>query len=78
MRGRYRGAMFQPGYGRPAPQPAYQPPVAAPVPPPVALPEDEMNARLAQLQQLGALKVQGVLTVAEFEAEKRKILGDDA
>jgi hypothetical protein len=35
-----------------------------------------MAARLAQLRQLGELKAQGILTDAEVEAQKRKILGD--
>jgi hypothetical protein len=34
-----------------------------------------MRVRLAQLQQLGRLKEQGVLSEAEFEAQKRQILG---
>jgi hypothetical protein len=34
-----------------------------------------MNTRLAQLQQLGALRAQGVLSEAEFEDQKRQILG---
>jgi hypothetical protein len=33
-----------------------------------------MNTRLAQLQQLGALRAQGVLNQAEFEKQKRQIL----
>ena len=55
----------------PAPvgQPEYAPPVAAAEPPP-----DDMNDKLDQLTQLGALKEQGILTEAEFEAQKSKIL----
>ena len=34
-----------------------------------------MSETLAQLQQLAELKAQGVLTDAEFEAQKRRILG---
>ena len=34
-----------------------------------------MSDTLAQLQQLGALKTQGILTEAEFEAQKQRILG---
>jgi hypothetical protein len=34
-----------------------------------------MDAKLAQLQQLGELKAQGILSETEFEIEKRKILG---
>jgi hypothetical protein len=36
---------------------------------------DDTSDRLAQLQQLGALKAQGVLTDAEFEQQKARILG---
>jgi len=35
---------------------------------------DDTADRLAQLQQLGALKAQGVLTEAEFERQKARIL----
>jgi hypothetical protein len=34
-----------------------------------------MSDRIAQLQQLADLKAQGVLTEAEFQAQKAKILG---
>ena len=40
--------------------------------PAVAAPS--MDDKLAQLQQLGQLKDAGVLTAAEFEAQKAKIL----
>ena len=53
-------------YAEPAPQAAYAPP-----PPP---PQDDMAAKLAQLKDLGALKEQGVLSDAEFEAQKARIL----
>jgi hypothetical protein len=33
-----------------------------------------MDAKLAQLKDLGQLKDQGVLSEAEFEAQKRRIL----
>ncbi len=35
---------------------------------------DDTSDRLTQLQQLGALKAQGVLTEAEFEQQKARIL----
>jgi hypothetical protein len=35
---------------------------------------DPTSARLGQLRQLGELKAQGVLTEAEFEQQKAKIL----
>jgi hypothetical protein len=47
---------------------AYEPP---PPPAPVAAPAPDM---LTQLQQLGDLKAQGILTDAEFETQKAKIL----
>jgi hypothetical protein len=46
---------------------------AEPEPEPVAA--DDMDAKLAQLKQLGELKTQGVLSDAEFEDQKRRILG---
>ena len=42
-----------------------------PAPPPAAPAESD---RLEQLKQLGELKASGVLTDAEFEAQKAKIL----
>jgi Short C-terminal domain len=42
---------------------------------PQAPPEDSMSDKLAQLKQLGELKSQGVLTEAEFQAQKKRILG---
>ncbi len=58
---------------------AQQPPAmavaAGPAPgvmvPPAAAPEDDM---LAQLERLGTLKAQGILTEEEFAAQKAKIL----
>jgi uncharacterized Zn finger protein len=45
-------------------------------PPPTAAPASGGTADvLAQLKELGELKAQGVLTEAEFEAQKRRILG---
>lgn len=63
--------------------PSYQQPVyEAPPPPPAAVvvaaaeppAEPDMNAKLAQLQQLGELKAQGILTDVEFEIQKQRIL----
>jgi Short C-terminal domain len=45
---------------------------APPPPPPAAAPSEE--DKLAQLKQLGELKASGVLTEAEFESQKAKIL----
>ena len=52
-----------------AQQPAYAPPPQA-----AAAPADDTSDKLEQLKQLGELKAQGVLTDAEFQAEKNKIL----
>ena len=67
----------QPVYQQPAPpppvyqQPAPPPPAAAPAPS-TGLTDDS----IAQLKQLGELHESGVLTDAEFEAAKQKILGN--
>ena len=47
------------------------PPPAAPAPAAPAPQEDS----IAQLERLGALKAQGILTEEEFAAQKAKILG---
>jgi hypothetical protein len=49
-----------------------QPDAYEQAPPP---PADDMDTKLAQLRELGELKTQGVLSDAEFEAQKRRILG---
>ena len=49
-----------------APQPQYVAPAPAPAP------EEDVYS---QLERLGALKAQGILTEEEFAAEKAKILG---
>ncbi|MEV4615890.1 SHOCT domain-containing protein [Kitasatospora sp. NPDC049258] len=49
-------------------QPAYQ------APPPQAAPADDMSSKISQLKELGELKSQGVLTDAEFEAQKARLL----
>jgi hypothetical protein len=69
--------------GAPAPPPQYQAPAqpqqayAEPVPPQApaapAQPAD-MNDRLTQLKQLGELLSAGILTQAEFEQQKTRIL----
>ena len=55
-----------------APPPAVQPPPGA-APPPQATSAD-MSERLAQLAQLSDLKNAGVLTDAEFDEQKARIL----
>lgn len=54
-----------------AAQPVPRPPVAEPSPPPTAGPSSD---DIERLQQLAALRSQGVLTEEEFAAEKAKIL----
>ena len=60
-----------------APAPA-APPSAAPMPQappaPAQAPPADMSQRLAQLAQLGELKSAGILTEAEFEQQKARIL----
>jgi hypothetical protein len=56
----------------PPQQEQYAPPPQAAAPPPPAAPA--MDDKLAQLKQLGELKDAGVLTEAEFEVQKDKIL----
>ncbi|MFF8403997.1 SHOCT domain-containing protein [Streptomyces sp. NPDC014846] len=48
----------------------------APPPPPASqtAPADEMTGKIEQLKQLADLKAQGVLTDAEFEDQKRRLL----
>ncbi|MEZ0447501.1 SHOCT domain-containing protein [Cellulomonas sp. ICMP 17802] len=55
-----------------APQPTY----AAPPPPPqpAAPAPADMDAKLAQLAQLGSLRDAGVLSDIEFEVQKNRIL----
>ena len=58
-------------------QPAYQeppPPAYAPPPPPAPPPAADAPDMLEQLQKLGELRAAGVLTEAEFAAQKAKIL----
>jgi Short C-terminal domain len=42
---------------------------------PAAAADPEMDARLAQLRQLGDLREQGLLTDEEFAEQKRRLLG---
>lgn len=51
------------------------PPPAAPAPVAPQSGADEMTGKIDQLKQLADLKAQGVLTEAEFEAQKRQVLG---
>ncbi|MFD6229340.1 SHOCT domain-containing protein [Streptomyces sp. NPDC060232] len=53
----------------PPPPPA---PAAPPPPPPAG---DDMSSKLDQLQKLGELKAQGLLTEEEFTQQKSRLLG---
>jgi hypothetical protein len=56
-------------------QQAYQQAAPPPAPAPAPAPAASGESRIDQLKELGALKEQGVLNDAEFEAEKARILG---
>ena len=58
-------------YQEPAPQ---APPPPAPAAPAASAAGSDMDAKLAQLKELGELKAQGILDDAEFEAQKDRIL----
>ncbi|MGW2891975.1 SHOCT domain-containing protein [Streptomyces griseoruber] len=55
----------------PPPPPAPAAPAAPAAPPSTA---DEMTNKIDQLKQLGDLKSQGILSDAEFEEQKRRLL----
>jgi hypothetical protein len=57
----------EPQYAAPAPAPAAPPPPPAPAAP-------DMDAKIAQLTQLGQLRDAGVLSEVEFEVQKNRIL----
>jgi hypothetical protein len=40
-----------------------------------AAPSDDSNDQMAQLEKLGQLKADGILTDEEFQAKKKQILG---
>ncbi|WP_328502251.1 SHOCT domain-containing protein [Streptomyces sp. NBC_00457] len=63
--------------GRWAAQQGHQEPAPQPTPPaePSAPAASDMTSKIEQLKQLGELKTQGFLTEAEFEDQKRKLLG---
>jgi hypothetical protein len=60
-----------------APPPDYPPAYSSPPPPPPSAGGGAEGAGdvLAQLKELGELRSQGVLSEAEFEDQKRRILG---
>src|SRR3954470_15805759 len=63
-----RWAQQDPGYGQAPPEQAYAPP------PQPAAPAAPAADPIAQLKDLAALHEQGVLTDAEFSAQKARIL----
>lgn len=64
-----------PQYAAPAPPPqAYAEPVPPPQAPAAPAPPADMSDRLAQLKQLGELLSAGILTQAEFDQQKARIL----
>jgi len=71
QQGRWAQQDYQEAPPQPAP-PSAQPPSAQP---PSAQPPADMTSKIDQLKQLGELKEQGVLTEAEFEDQKSRILG---
>jgi Short C-terminal domain len=63
----------EPAYAEPAPPPPAPVYYQAPPPPP-APPAVDMDTKLEQLKELGQLRDQGVLSEAEFEVQKSRIL----
>jgi hypothetical protein len=64
-----------PQYAAPAPPPqAYAEPVPPPQAPAAPAQPADMSDRLAQLKQLGELLSAGILTQAEFDQQKARIL----
>jgi hypothetical protein len=61
-------------HGHVAPAATVAQPAVAVAPPAPAAPPPNMGDRLEQLKQLGELRSAGVLTDAEFEAQKAQIL----
>lgn len=61
-------------YQQQPPPEAYAPPPQEYAPPPPAPPAADQPDMLEQLQKLGELRAAGVLTEAEFAAQKAKIL----
>jgi hypothetical protein len=67
-------AQEQQAYAQPAYQQQFAEPAYAPPPPTPAASESDMDDRIKQLEQLGELRQQGILTDAEFEEQKRRLL----
>ena len=58
-----------------AQQQAQQQQYAQPAPAPAAPAAESMDDKIAQIQKLGELHAQGILTDEEFAAQKAKLLG---
>lgn len=71
--GRWAAEEQQPA-PQPEPQYAQQPEPQYAAPEPAAPEGSDMDAKLAQLKQLGELKDAGVLTEAEFAEQKSRVL----
>ncbi|MFD3838008.1 SHOCT domain-containing protein [Streptomyces sp. NPDC058642] len=67
---RQAGRWAQQDYGQPAAAPANSAPAPAPEPAAAA----SMETKISQLKELAQLKEQGVLSEAEFAAQKSRIL----
>jgi Short C-terminal domain len=68
------GGLAPPPAAAPAPEAAPPPQAAPPQPPSAQPPSASMSERLAQLSTLSDLKSAGVLTDAEFDEQKARIL----
>jgi len=68
-----RWAQQEPQYAEPQPQ--YAEPQYAQAPPQAAPAAPAQDDTITQLKELAALKAQGILTDAEFDAQKAKLLG---
>jgi hypothetical protein len=62
-------------YAQPQQQYAPPPPPAPVAPPPAPAAGGISDDTIAQLEKLGQLKSQGILTQEEFDAQKSKLLG---
>jgi hypothetical protein len=74
----YTNAMNAAAQQAPPPQQQYYappPPQAQYAPPPPAAPATQEEV-ISQLERLGALKAQGILTEEEFAAQKANLLGN--
>jgi hypothetical protein len=66
----------QTAYGTTAPPPQQAAPTEAPPPQEYAPAPPSTDDMLAQLERLGNLKAQGILTEEEFQVQKAKILAE--